>query len=61
MKKSIYIQPETVCFQVLCEQHLMKGSDTKAEVFSEDFDPDDMKSLSRKQNLWDDEDDNTEE
>ena len=59
MKKKQYIQPTAVSLPFDCGQELMAGSSIKAEVFNDEFDPANMESLSRKQNLWDDEDDNT--
>ncbi len=61
MKKKMYIQPNAVYFQFNCGQRLMAGSSIKAEVYDDEFDPESMEPLSRKQNLWDDEEDNTEE
>jgi hypothetical protein len=60
MKKKLYIQPNAVCYQFNCEQVLMTGSVIKAEVYDGEFDPESMESLSRRHNLWDDEDDNIE-
>lgn len=59
MKKKQYIQPNAVCYQFNCGQELMTGSSIKAEVFNDEFDPESMESLSRRHNLWDDEEDNT--
>lgn len=61
MNKKQYIQPNTVCFQFNCAQRMMAGSIIEAEVFDDEFDPESMESLSRRQNLWDDEDDNTDD
>ena len=61
MKKKLYIQPNAVCYQFNCAQRMMAGSIIEAEVFDDEFDPESMESLSRRQNLWDDEDDNTDD
>lgn len=55
MKKKHYLQPNTVCFQFNCAQRMMVGSVIDAEVYDDEFDPESMESLSRRQNLWDDE------
>ena len=55
MKKKHYIQPNVVCDHFNNGQELMAGSTIETEVFNDEFDPKSMESLSRKQNLWDDE------
>jgi len=61
MNKKQYIQPNVVCDHFNNGQELMAGSVIGAEVYADEFDPESMESLSRKQNLWDDEEDYTEE
>ena len=55
MKKKHYIQPNVVCYHFNNGQELMAGSTIETEVFNDEFDPESMESLSRRQNLWDDE------
>ena len=53
MKKQ-YVQPGIVCYQFCCSQTLMVGSNLEVEVHDEDFDSNEMESLTRKNNfdLW---------
>lgn len=52
MKKQ-YVQPGIVCYQ-FCSQALMVGSNLEVEVHDEDFDSNEMESLTRKNDfdLW---------
>lgn len=52
MKKQ-YVQPGIVCYQ-FCSQALMVGSNLEVEVHGEDFDSNEMESLTRKNDfdLW---------
>lgn len=53
MKKQ-YVQPGIVCYQFCCSQALMVGSNLKVEVHAEDFNSNEMESLTRKNDfdLW---------
>lgn len=53
MKKQ-YVQPSIVCYQFCCSQALMVGSNLEVEVHAEDFDSNEMESLTRKNDfdLW---------
>ncbi len=55
MKKKLYIKPNVTCFQFNCGKNLMAGSTVETKVYSDEFDPESMESLSRKHSFWDDE------
>ena len=55
MKKKLYIKPNVICFQFNCRKNLMAGSTVETKVYSDEFDPESMESLSRKHSFWDDE------
>ena len=53
MKKKLYIKPNVICFQFNCEKKLMAGSTVETKVYSDEFDPESMESLSRMHSFWD--------
>ena len=55
MKKKLYIKPNVICFQFNCGKNLMAGSTVETKVYSDEFDPESMESLSRMHSFWDDE------
>jgi hypothetical protein len=58
MKK--YIKPETAVTVVMTATAFLKASNV-IEVSSDDYDPEEMTPLSRRFNVWDDEDSENDE